>query len=179
MKPLLLLALAGVSLAATLATGADSRVTITVLKEVEKITDSQFATGDWDWLGNTRGTYLHGYGVVFTFEMTLARVAPLTPFNATITPQEVKAIHDRKLKQISVLRNALQDLLVRSAQTLKTLPAGENIVFDAHLLSQSFEDHSNLPWRVTMTANKQKLLDAVANNASRSAIAALIEEREE
>ncbi len=131
------------------------------------------------FLGDTRGTYLPGYGALFTFELSLVRVTPVTPFNPVFTAQQKKTFHDRKVQQLPVLEKVMRDFVVKAASSLQTLPASENIVFEAHLLSQSYEDHTGLPWRVTMTANRQKLLDAVAAHATPVQLSSLIEERKE
>ena len=176
---LLLVAAAAVSFAATLAGGAQLTVPISSLKEVEAATDQLFAGDPWELLGFTRGTYLPGYGALFTFEMSLVHVTPVTPFNPVFTPQQKKTFHDRKIQQLPVLEKIMRDSVVKAASSLQTLPGSENIVFEAHLLSQSYEDHTNLPWRVSMTANRQAILDAVAHHASPAELSSLIEERKQ
>ncbi len=154
-------------------------VSMTALKAVEKFTDSKFSDQPWELLGDTRGTYLPGYGAVFTFEMSLVNVSPLTPFHMTVTEEEKKSIHDRKLRQLVVLRQSMHELIVRTASTLTDLPPAENIVFEAHLLDQPFENHEGLPWRVAMTVQRQKILAATARHARPAELDALIEERKE
>ncbi len=158
---------------------AASRVPVSALNEIEKTTDDRFTANPWDSLGDTRGSYLPGYGAIFTFEMSLVRVTPISPFHLAVTPEEVKSVHDRKVKQLAVLKQTMRELLVRASATLTTIPPTEQICFEAYLFSQSFEDHRGLPSRLTMSANRQKLADAVARHAKPADIAALIEEREE
>jgi len=154
-------------------------VSMSALKVVEQFTDAQFKVEPWEMLGDTRGSYLPGYGAVFTFEMSLVHAPMIWPFQMTITPEEKNSIHNRKLKQLPVLKQSMRDLIVKSASTLTTLPASENIVFEAHLLSQPYEEQEGLPWRLTMTAQRQKVLDAVQHRASPADFAAIIEERKE
>jgi hypothetical protein len=157
-------------------------VPISALQRVEKATNDRFApdAGDsWALLGDARGTYLPGYGGLFTFEMSLVNVQPITPFHMTVTPQEIKTVHERKIKKLVVLKSAMRELLLQSATSLSTLPPTEQITFEAYLIAFSFEDRTGLPRRLTMTASRQKLLDAVTNHATPAALAALIEEREE
>jgi hypothetical protein len=73
----------------------------------------------------------------------------------------------------------MRDSVVKAASSLQTLPPSESIVFEAHLLNNPYEDYSGLPWRVTMTANRQKIMDAVARHAAPAEISSLIEERKE
>lgn len=178
-KLIVLATVSAVSFAMPVSAGSDASVSVSALKSVEQFTDSQFSGEPWELLGDTRGTYLPGYGVVFTFELSLVYVSPLTPFHLTATPQEIKSIHDRKIKQLAILREGMRSLLVKAASTLTGVAPAESIVIEAHLLGQPFEDHAGLPWRLTMTAQRQKLLDAVAHHATPADIAALIEERKE
>jgi len=157
-------------------------VSISALQKIEKATNDRFApdAGDpWALLGDARGTYLPGYGGLFTFEMSLVNVQPITPFHMTVTPQEIKTVHERKIKKLVVLKSAMRELMLQSAASLSTLPPTEQITFEAYLIAFSFEDRTGLPRRLTMTASRQKLLDAVANHATPAALASLIEEREE
>lgn len=177
MRLALLLALAGICSAAS-----EPLVSVSALKEVEKISDARFqpdANDPWELLGFTRGTYLPGYGAVFTFEMNLVNVTPLSPFHTTITKEEVRAVHERKIRKLVLLKSAMYDLLAQAASSLSTLPATEKITFQALLINLSFEDRTGLPRRITMTANRQKLLDAVARHAKPADLAALIEAQEE
>ena len=178
--PVLFVVAATVLSAAHLSGGDQPTVPISALKEVETATDRQFAGDPWQFLGDTRGTYLSGYGAVFTFELSLVQMPTVWPFNPTITPQQKKSVHDRKAKQLPILEQIMRDSIVKAASSLQTLPPSESIVFDAHLLYQPpNEDLTGLPWRVTMTANRQKILDAVANHATPAQLASLIEERKE
>ncbi len=159
--------------------GNETHVSASNLKEVEVATDARFTGDPWQMLGYTRGTYLPGYGAVFTFEMSLIQATPISPFHPTVTPLEKKTLHDRKIKQLAVLKDVMRDQIVKTASSLGALPPSENIVFEAHLLSQSYEDISGLPWRLSMTANRQKILDAVARHANAAELSSLIEERKE
>ena len=65
------------------------------------------APDPYDVLGTARGTYLEGYGTLFTVELRFGRTpAPLdmNPFRPVISPQEIGAIRERKLKKLPVLR---------------------------------------------------------------------------
>ncbi len=194
MKSISLLILAAViasfSSAATLGATTEPVVSISALKTVEAFTNAKFATetiglgrvtaGDpWDLVGPARGTWLPGYGVIVTFELSLVNITPPGLVNATISKEEIKSDHDRKVAKLVVFKDTMRDLVVKAAGTLTTLPPEQNIIFEAYFFSFSFEDHSHLPRRLTMTANRQKLLDAVARKASPADLAALIEEREE
>ena len=106
-------------------------------------------------------------------------MTPPFPFHPEISPAEIKDIHARKLKKLPLLKSAMRDLIVKAASSLITLPPTEQITFEAFLDSFSFEDRTGLPRRLTMTASRQKILDAVARHATADDLAALIEIREE
>jgi hypothetical protein len=67
-------------------------VTRAVMQGVEKGIDARLdlcnPADPADLLGNTRGVYLPGYGVVLTSEVALVKVAGLSPFHQTATPEE-------------------------------------------------------------------------------------------
>jgi hypothetical protein len=176
------ISLAGLAAASFVMAGYEPIVPISALKIVEDATNRKLqpdGVDPWEQLGDARGTYLPGYGAVFTFEMSLVNVMPLTPFRPEVSPQEVKTIHDRKIRKLPLLKTAMRELMVHAASSLTTLPATEQITFEAVLDNFSFEDRTGLPRRLTMTVVRQKLLDAAAHHVSDTEIANLIEVREE
>jgi len=161
---------------------AKPEISIKALKEVEKATDGRLrapAQDPWGILGDARGTYLPGYGALFTFEMALANLAPVTPFHLTVTPAEKKSGHDRKVKNLITLKAAMREMIVTAATVLAAMPADEQITFEAYLFSFNWEDHAGLPERVTFSASRQKVADAVARHATAIEMASLFEERSE
>lgn len=178
MKTLLLAALATICFAAT----TEPRVPRAALNQVEAGINDRFrsATADpWDLLGAARGSYLPGYGALFTVELELVFVTPLSPFKQTVTKEEVEAVHQRKLKKLPQLRDTMRAALVSASNTLTTLPGEERVAMEAFLWNYKFEDTTGLPRRVMMSAPKQKLAEAVARHASNEELAALIDEQEQ
>jgi hypothetical protein len=180
-----LIAIAALGFTGLVYATTEATVTVSALKAVEDAINSQFVhdvadpVDPWEQLGDARGTYLPGYGAVFTFEMSLVNVMPITPFHLEISPQEVKAVHARKVKKLPVLKSAMRDLIVKSATTLSALPPTQQITVEGFLDYFSFEDRTTLPRRLIMTASRQKILDAVARHAAAAEFATLIEERQE
>ena len=129
-------------------------------------------------LGNARGTYLQGYGVLFTVELSLVVVTPPNPFRGPITPDEIASIQDRKAKKLPIMKDAMRSLMTNASSTLEGLPNSERIGLEAILFNYSWENNRG-PRRILMTVGKQKLLDAKARHLSPAEIASLIEEREE
>jgi len=171
--------------AAVACAGSEPAVTVSAIKAVEDAINTQFAhdaadpVDSWEPLGDARGTYLPGYGTLFTFEMSLVNVTPVLPFHPVVLPQEIKTAHARKVKKLPVLKSAMRDLIVKSATTLTSLPAAEQITVEAFLDYFSFEDRTGLPRRLIMTASRQKIMDALAHHAGAAGFATLIEERDE
>jgi hypothetical protein len=178
MKPLLLVAVAGLCFAA-----AESRVSRANILTVEAAINEKFAarTPDpYDLLGNARGTYLEGYGALFTVELDLVNAGPLTlsPFKQSISAEEVASLRDRKMKKLPILKDSMRTLLLNASVTLDGLPLNERVAMEAILFNYTWESSRSLPHRVFMSAEKEKLLEAKTNHASQAELAALIEEQE-
>jgi hypothetical protein len=157
-------------------------VPLTAMKEVEAVANTRLraAPADpWSMLGDARGTYLPGGGTVVTFELTLANLTPITPFHQSVSPEERRSAHDRKLKNLAALKVAMREMIARAATALTSMPGNEQITFEAFLFNFNWEDRTGLPQRVTVCANRQKVADAVARHASATEMAALFEERSE
>jgi len=62
-------------------------------------------------LGPARGTYLEGYGAVFTFELNLVLSSPLaiSPFNPNyFQTRRSPPLHDRKIKKAEALKESMR-----------------------------------------------------------------------
>lgn len=178
MKPLLLIAAATLCLAST-----EPRVPRASIVLVEKSINEHFANYSGDpyvVIGNARGTYLEGYGALFTVELDLINTGPLNPnpFKQKVTPQEIATTRERKLKKLAILRESMRSLMVNAGGMLDGLPPNERVAFEAVLLSNSWEDSRGMPRRLFMSAEKQKLRDAKAVHAGQPDLAAIIEEQE-
>jgi hypothetical protein len=135
----------------------------------------------FDLLGAARGTYLEGYGTVFTFEVDLINAGALTmsPFRPAVTPEELAGFRDRKMKKLPELKDAMRTLLMNASTTLEALPPNERVSMEAILFSFSWEKNAKeMPRRIFMSAEKQKLLDAKANHATPVDLAVIIDEQD-
>jgi hypothetical protein len=153
------------------------------LKAVEAAINDRFRSGlndPFDLLGTARGSYLPGYGAVFTVELNLVTLPPLafSPFSQAVTPQEVAALHDRKVKKLSALRDAMHDLMLTAGSTLTTLGGDERVTMEAFLFNYRWEKTAGLPHKLVMTAERKKLVDAKAGKLSAADLAAIIQEME-
>ncbi|HEY3776547.1 MAG TPA: hypothetical protein VGL35_00670 [Rhizomicrobium sp.] len=162
---------------------SESRLSRATILAVERSINEKIAAYSPDpyyALGYARGTYLEGYGVLFTNELNLINDSSMTPnpFKPTVSKEEVAAVHERKVKKLAELEDTMRLLMMNASATLENLPPNEHVAMETTLFSYSWENSRGLPHRVFMTAEKQKLLDAKAAHASPQDLAAIIEEQE-
>jgi hypothetical protein len=176
-RALLLIAAATLCFAAT-----ESRVSRASILAVEGSVDETLRTPSadpYELLGGTRGTYLEGYGTLFTFEVDLISILTVGPFGHPLTPDQLAKLRDRKLKKLPELKESMRTLMANACATLEGLPPNERIAMEAILLSNPGEKPSReMPHRIFMSVEKQKLLDAKANHATPAELAALVEEQD-
>jgi hypothetical protein len=115
-----------------------------------------------DILGTTRGLYLEGYGTVFTTEVSLILTPALTPFRPEMKAQDVKRIHDRKLKRLPIVRQAMKEMMMAAANALDAMPQRDQIVLSLRFLYQPWEDTTGLPSQIVMQADRASLLKKAA-----------------
>lgn len=147
------------------------------LKSVERTFDDrlQRLTGDpFELLGNTRGVYLDGYGAVFTSEVNLIVSPTINPFRLKLTKEETDAVHERKLKKLSVLKQDMQEMLLSASATLSDMPPSEKIVVAVTLFNYNYEITTGLPGQIVMRGERRKLLDVQAGRSSKSALPGVI-----
>jgi len=179
-RALLLIAAATLCFAAT-----ESRVSRASILAVEGSVDQTLkapSAEPYELLGLTRGTYLEGYGTLFTFEVDLVSTGGLLtvgPFGRPLTADQLAKLRDRKLKKLPELKETMRSLIVNAGSTLEGLPPNERIAMEAILLNNPGEKNGKeIPRRIFMSAEKQKLLDAKANHATPAELAAIVEEQD-
>jgi hypothetical protein len=115
-------------LAATFAiSAADApRLNRTLVTTVEKRLDERiqrmWTDNPMALVGNSRGVYLPGYGIVFSAEMTLA-TANISLMNPTLTDADKVALHKKKLERLPQLKAAMKEALIATAASLDPVPA--------------------------------------------------------
>ena len=129
-----------------------------VEKSIDKRLELTNPADPFDVLGNTRGIYLRGVGVVLSAEVDLVRVPGLSPFHQAIGPEERVRVRARKLQTLPKLREAMKAALLAAAAELRSLPLNENIVFGVTLFYFNGEDASGLPSQIVMQAVRQQLV---------------------
>ena len=178
MKPLLLAALATVCFAAS-----EPVVSLNSMRAVEMSINDKFRSGinePYDLLGTARGTYMEGHGALFTVELNLVLVSALnlSPFKQSVSDAEIATLHDRKLKRVEALKESMRGLMLNASKTLTGLPPTERIVMEAFFFNYRWENSRGLPHRIVLTAEKQKLLDALNRHAAGTELASLFTEEE-
>jgi hypothetical protein len=178
MKTLLLIGLATLCFAAS-----EPAVSLSSLKAVEASINDRMRSNindPYDLLGPARGTYLEGYGAVFTVEMNLVLVSPLTvsPFNQPISDKQLLDLHERKAKKLDGLKVTLRELMTSASKSLPGLPTQERIVMEAFLFNYRWENSRGLPHRLVLTATRQQLIDAATRHSTPAELAAIFTEEE-
>ncbi|HKD07618.1 MAG TPA: hypothetical protein VKB79_17075 [Bryobacteraceae bacterium] len=178
MKALLLIGLATLCFAAS-----EPVVSLGSLKTVEASINDRIRSNindPYDLLGPARGTYLEGYGAVFTVEMNLVLVSPLTlsPFKQVVSDKEISDLRERKAKKVDGLKVMMRDLMAGASRSLPGLPPQERIVMEAFLFNYRWENSRGLPRRLVLTTTKQQLIDAGNRHATPAELAALFTEEE-
>jgi len=149
-------------------------VTRAVLVPIEKRIDARLGRPaqeePYDLLGNTRAVYLEGFGVVFTTEVGLLQIPPITPFNPSFSKEEIQMIHQRKAAKLPLLKQAMREMLAASAASLTALPADDQIAVAVTLFYFSWEDRTGLPSQILMQASRKSLAGKPVNDALTAAI---------
>jgi len=116
-------------------------------------------------LGLTQGTYIQGFGAVFLSEVNLAPAAGISPFHPTVSADEVRRTHEKKVQRMAAIRTAMRGMLVDSARSLDSVPADEQIAVGLSLFYWKWENRDGLPAQIVMHAPRKALLQS-ADQAS-------------
>jgi hypothetical protein len=171
---------------AALTAQAGSRAGDTPLKidqaTMSKVTDGVDGTFQQLWpeypaesVGVAHIVYIRGYGVVLSGKLNLAPGLSVTPFHQEITKDNIAKTKSKKIERMPKLRDAMQDLLVKSAAQLKDLPDTEVVVLGVSLFYWRWEDRKDLPDQIVMHATKKALLAAGQDRAALKAAVQLDE----
>jgi len=121
-------------------------------------------------MGLTQGAYISGYGAVFMDEINLAPAAGISPFHPTISAEEAKRTHDKKVARLVKLREAMQQMLVDSAKSLDAVPVDEQVAVGVSLFYWNWENHDGLPAQIVMHAPRKLLLQFKPGAADKASI---------
>jgi hypothetical protein len=116
-------------------------------------------------LGVSQGSYIQGYGAIFLSEVNLAPAAGISPFHPTVSADEIRRTHEKKVQRMGAIRNAMRAMLVDSARSLDSVPADEQVAVGLTLFYWKWENHDGLPAQIVMHAARKALLQS-ADQAS-------------
>lgn len=110
-------------------------------------------------LQEPRGTYLEGYGAVFTLEVNLSPLRYLSPFSpGPHTEKELQEAHARKLQRMKEVEEIVKDLLRDHGAGLSFLRPEENVAVVVYLFNTG--EQRDLPSQMIVQARRQALLEA-------------------
>ncbi len=154
------------------------KVSLALIKAMEESVDNHllrlWPNDPVEMIGVTRSAYISGSGVVFVAGVNLAPSAGISPFHKTITPDESKRIHDKKLSRVPKLKAAMQEWLLNAAGTLDPIPADEQIALGITLWYWSGENTEGLPAQIVMHGPKRALLDIKTGRADKATLASAL-----
>jgi len=113
--------------------------------------------GPYETLDRARGAYLPGYGVVFTFEVSLTPLQRLGPFSSPPAPKSEQAEREDETRRHDKAKSVAEDVLGNYSQALADLPPEESVTIVIYTVAAhpSKVDRST----IVISADK-KLLDA-------------------
>jgi hypothetical protein len=126
-------------------------------------------------IGLTQGLYINGYGAVFNSEVNLAPTAGITPFHPSVSKEELVRVHQKKLDRLPKLKEAMQEMLLASADSLAAIPDDEQIVVGVTLFYwHHVENTTGLPAQIVMHAPKKALALINSGGVPKSALASTV-----
>jgi hypothetical protein len=105
-------------------------------------------------IGNVRGVYLDGFGVLFSLEVNLFR----HPQAGLFTSSDREAVRIRKQSRLADLKDTMREMLLSAAASLTEIAANEWVSVAANLVYEPWEDTTALPSQAVMQAPREILL---------------------
>jgi hypothetical protein len=108
-------------------------------------------------LENTKGTYLSGFGLVFSLEVNLYPMRAPNPFNmAPLTKAEIEKARKGKLERITTVKESVPRLLADHAMSLRSLSPDDSVAVVVHLFEMDPGD-TKLPDQLVIETRKSDL----------------------
>lgn len=107
-----------------------------------------------DLLGETRGIYVDGYGVVFTAVVSLVKTPELSPFLKEIPKDRAEHIRKLRLDRLPILKAAMHEMLNAMAMTFMQIPSDQKMVLVVRLYYPTWESTVGMPAEVRLTATR-------------------------
>jgi hypothetical protein len=151
-----------VSILAGIAATVPTRITWASLRVLERTADSSFEALVKDdplsILGNTRGVYLQGYGVVFSTEVELSPSSAPNPFRPAFNKEEIARLKEKKKIRMSFLKESMRNVLLHFAKSLNAVPQDENVALAVTIPYFRWEDIGGMPRQILMVAPRKALI---------------------
>jgi hypothetical protein len=154
---------------------ADSpKVNRTMIESMERSLDRKMAElwppDPVEVLGLSQGVYVQGYGAIFLAEVNAApTTAGASPFSPTVSADQIKRTHEKKVQRMGAIRSKMRAMLVDSARSLDSLPADEQIAVGVSFFYWRWEQREGLPSQIVMHAPRKTLLQAASSEQAQIA----------
>jgi len=140
-----------------LQSSATLKAQMKVLEAVINETMAQTFAPPFGLLEKAKGTYLPGFGVVFSLEVNLYPVRVPNPFDLRpLSKEELVKAQKAKLERIRIIKQAVPRLLADHASMLREITPDESIAVVVHLFHFQAEGES-LPTQIIMEVKKGDL----------------------
>jgi hypothetical protein len=73
-------------------------------------------------------------------------------------PQQVAAVHKRKLEHVPLLKTVMTNMMHEAAMTLLQIPSEQKIVIAVRILYMPWERTAGLPTQIMMSADRASAL---------------------
>lgn len=111
-------------------------------------------------LETTKGTYLPGFGLVFSLEVNLVALRVRSPFDPRpLSKEELEQAFKLKQERIAELEQRMLPRLLADYGANIEMPASDRLAVVMHLFNFPEEDREELPARLVVEASRQDLLE--------------------
>jgi len=107
-----------------------------------------------DLLGETRGVYIDGFGVVFTATVNLVKTPEISPFLKEIPKGLPEHIRKERADRMPLLKTAMNDMLHAMSMTFLQVPNDQHVVLAVRLLYGSWENTAGMPAQIMLRATR-------------------------
>jgi hypothetical protein len=107
-----------------------------------------------DLLGETRGIYVEGCGVIFTAAVSLVKAPELNPFLREVPKERADHVHKLRVDRLPLLKKAMDEMLHNMAMTYMTVPPDQQMVVAVRLYYASWEKTDGMPAQIMMRGTR-------------------------
>ena len=130
------------------------------MKVFEAVIDGTLAqtfTSPFGLLEKTKGTYLPGFGLVFSLEVNLYPLRAPNPFNMTpVSKAEIDQAQKARLERLAAIKESIPRLLADHAISLRDLRSNDSVAVVVHLFEMQPGD-TKLPDQLVIETRKSDL----------------------